>query len=336
MGARLATGGRTSTTSTSTEVDLANLWMRSGETTHGVSSLLSVAPFPDAWGDGWEMTLTSSTTTVGPEQLPNYGLFPQVRPARIPLDGDETGLMRVTSAEVAMLQESGAGREHIRRVVDLLETLDAEQLRGSGPEARWSLARLLQRVVEAQEVIDTTVRVLNRRLRPRGVLPVQRVPRSETERWRRFMWGRQFSGLFRDSLENSMMTPLQPGESEGVVGASGSSSGEPAGDAGAARGDCSPSSTHPASRNRSRSRSRSSTSCRAQSMDSDFALNSEGEMVHVPDAPLSVDGRGPPVPLPAHLAPLDLVGIWREPNNNTVDEEEVQQGETGANLRIPL
>ena len=323
--------GRTSTTSTSTETSFCTLWVRSGEVATGVSSFLLAAPFPDAWGDRWEMTLTSSTTTVGPEplQLPNNGLFPEVRPARIPFDGNETGLMRITKSEIALLQESGASRQHIRGVVDLLATLDAEQLQGSGPEARWSLARLLQRVVEAQETIDATIRVLNRRLRPRGVLPVQRVPGSETERWRRFMWGRQYSGLFRDCLENSMMTPLQPGESEGVVGASGSSSEEPARDVVADQRNSSPSPTHCASRNRSRSRSRTSTSCPVQSENSDFALNSEGEMVYVPDAPLNVGGHGPPVPVPVHLVTLEPVGIWREPVEETVEEEE-RLGDAGS------
>ena len=57
------------------------------------------------------------------------------RAARLPFDGDETGLMRITNSEIDLLQEHGAGRQHIRRVVDLLETLDDEQVQGRGPEA---------------------------------------------------------------------------------------------------------------------------------------------------------------------------------------------------------
>ena len=87
------------------------------------------------------MTLTSEYYDRGPEplQLPNNGLFPEVRPARIPFDGNETGLMRITKSEIALLQESGASRQHIRGVVDLLATLDAEQLQESGPKpvGRW-------------------------------------------------------------------------------------------------------------------------------------------------------------------------------------------------------
>eukprot|EP00439_Symbiodinium_sp_Y106_P028299 s4182_g3.t1 len=296
----------TSTTSTSTFSLWDPAWVRSGVNSLVTGVVLAATPFPNAWGDVWILTLTSSTTTSAPEHLhpPNHGLFPEVRPARLGLEADETGLMRITNSEMALLQESGASRHHVRRVADLLESLDEAQVQGQGPEARWSLARLLRRVVEAQSTINVTVRVLNRRLRPRGVLPVQRVPRGETERWRRFMWGRQFAGIFRDCLENSMMTPPQPGEDDGLVGNSGTSS-----EASPAHQPASPPSTvRAAARNRSRSPSRS----REQDADSDYALDSEGELVHVPDANLDTQ-NGPPVPLPVNLISLEPVGIWRDP-----------------------
>ena len=274
--------------------------------------IVQAEAFPQAWTrDNWDLTLTSSTTstTHGDVPPPNYGLFPEVRPARLRLDGDETGLMRITNGEIAFLQENGASRNHIRRVTDLLETLDAEQVQGRGAESRWSLARLLQRVTDAQETIEATVRVLNRRLRPRGVLPVQRVPRLETERWRSFMWGRQFAGIFRDCLEANVMTPLQPSESEGVVGASGSSSG------GSPAQHSPPSTT----RARSRSRGRSFSSFDDPDCDSEFAAGSDGELVQVPDAEPS-SNNGPPPPVPVNLVSLEPVGIWRSPRD---DDEEV-------------
>eukprot|EP00439_Symbiodinium_sp_Y106_P033480 s2153_g4.t1 len=270
-------------------------------------------PFPYAWErDSWRHTLTTSTTTRG-DLLPNEGLFPIVRPARLRLDGDETGLMRITNSEIALMEEHGAGRHHIRRIADLLEALDTEQVEGRGPEARWSIARLMQRVTDAQETINATMRVLNRRLRPRGVLPIQRVPRPETERWRRFMWGRQFAGIFRDCLETNLMTPLQHGEDADAVGASSSSSPvRPVGTRNESHG--SPPTTTRA-RSRSRSRSLSShgrVSSDAQDCDSEFAWDSEGELVHLSDAEPGAVAAGPPQPLPANLVTLEPVGIWRE------------------------
>ena len=295
------------------------------------------SPFPHAWGrDVWTLTLTSSTTTQGPEDLPNHGLFPAVRPARLRLDGDETGLMRITNSEIALLQEGGAGRQHIRRVTDLLELLDAEQVRGTGAEARWSLARLLQRVADAQETIEVTMRILRRRLRARGVLPIQRVPRQETERWRRFMWSRQFAGVFRDCLEMNIMTPLQPGESDGIVGASSSSSDEHQGARDRAEDGSSPPTT---TRARSRSRSRASSSWQDPDCDSEFAFNSEGEIVHVPDGDPSQQS-GPPPPLPANFVSLEPVGIWREPvedTNNTAgdpDDQAAASTSVSAEMRV--
>ena len=240
--------------------------------------------------------------------------------------------MRITGSEIALLQEHGASRNHIRRVEDLLEPLDREQVQGRGAESRWSLARLLHRIADARDTMDATVRVLNRRLRLRGVLPVQRVPRMETERWRMFMWSRQFAGIFRDCLESNMMTPLQPGESDGVVGASSSSADEQDGAGGATVDGASPSTARGADRVRSRSRSRSSFSGQSfadPDCDSEFAFDSEGELVHVPDAEDEDERRGPPPPMPTHLVTLEPVGIWREPHN--LEEEQNTAAPDGHN-----
>ncbi|CAE7447121.1 pfkB [Symbiodinium sp. CCMP2592] len=284
--------------------------------------LVEAVPFPHVWRDKWQLTLTSTTSTStlvaegvpgeGPPVLPNFGLFPEVRPARLPLDDDESGLMRIRDSEIALMQEHGASRTHIRRVQDLLAALDEHQVGGTGPESRWALARLLQRVTDAQETFDATMRILCRRLRPRGVLPVQREPRQESTRWRMFMWGRQFAGIFRDCLELNMMTPLQPDEFEGeVVGSGASSSSSPVPEGRVQRG-----------RSRSRPRTRTPVSTPpASPWDSEFAFNSDGEIIQVPSAASDAAPNGPPAPVPVNLPPTELMGIWREPTSPGLETE---------------
>ncbi|CAE7210973.1 unnamed protein product [Symbiodinium sp. CCMP2592] len=89
-------------------------------------------PFPDPWMDwGWISTLTTSSTTMA-SVPPNYGLYPEVRPAHLPL-GDEDNLMAITNSEVAMLQEAGVPRGQITRITNMLATLDEQQRQGRGP-----------------------------------------------------------------------------------------------------------------------------------------------------------------------------------------------------------
>ena len=146
---------------------------------------------------------------------PNYGLFPVVTPVVPPvppIDEPWNGLMQLTGAERARLQEGGIANSAIDRVEHLLLAMDDHAAADAGPEVRWALCRLLQRAEEAINSIDCLMEILLRRLRPRGVWPIIRVPRTELEQWRRFNWIRQYTGVFTSTLERHLSTPLQPQE----------------------------------------------------------------------------------------------------------------------------
>ncbi|CAE7769205.1 unnamed protein product [Symbiodinium sp. CCMP2592] len=218
------------------------------------------------------------------------------------------GLMAVTNGEVATLQEAGVSRTNIERLTRMLEALDLQQRDGRGPESRWALA---QRAEEGAEATNAIIRILRRRLRPRGVLPVQRVPRVEVERLRIFNWVRQYVTLLLENLEQHLRVPLQPGEDalpEGEV-----SSPEALPEEASSEGVASGSVT------RSRSRSRNIShggSGNGSANTSEYACDSEGELVWVPPASPGDAPRGPPPPTPVNLptwVTLEPVGIWREP-----------------------
>ncbi|CAE7642245.1 unnamed protein product, partial [Symbiodinium sp. CCMP2456] len=118
----------------------------------------------------------------------------------------------VKGAERARLQEGGIANSAIDRVEHLLLAMDDHAAADAGPEVRWALCRLLQRAEEATNSIDCLMEILLRRLRPRGVWPIIRVPRTELEQWRRFNWIRQYTTVFTSTLERHLSTPLQPQE----------------------------------------------------------------------------------------------------------------------------
>ena len=260
------------------------------------------------------MSTTSSSTAPLP---PNYGLFPEVR--EVPLRGEdghlEMGLMAITNGEVATLQEAGVSRRHIQRVTDMLDALDEQQRLGRGAESRWALARYLQRAEEGISASRAIVNILHRRLRPRGVLPVQRVPRDETGRWRMFSWIRQYVVILLENLDQHLQTPLQPVDSAHPYGDFSSSEEEPicAGDVEGAGGE--ESSSRHGARSRSPTRNMSSHCSRgASAATSECAYNSEGELVRISTASSSGEPRGPPPPVPVFPSwvTLEAVGIWRE------------------------
>ena len=148
----------------------------------------------------------------------------------------------------------------------------------------------MRRVGEGADAQQAIFQVLRRRLVPRGLLPVTRVPRVEQQRWNIFTWVRQYVSLFLEELDTHLRTPLQPVETNR------SSSSEDDGR------------EHSRSRSRSRSRPRSPEgSLRSPgdvSLHSDRAINSEGEEVHVPDAEPGTPQRGPPPPDPVQWGPL--------------------------------
>ena len=260
-------------------------------------------------------TTTTSTSLATHETLPNAGLFPTVHS----IDRETFGRMAITNGEQATLLEYGVSRTTVRRVDEMLQAFDRHEQQGTGPESRWALERLVQRAGEAADANQAILQVLRRRLVVRGLLPITRVPRNEQQRWTLFTWVRQYVSLFLDNMEQHLRTPLQPQETNRS-----SSSEEPA-----------------PRRSRSRSRSRTppgssrsiagdlahSHSSGYMSIHSDWAVNSDGEVIEVPDAEPGAPHNGPPPPTPTdwRLASPELRGIWREP-----EPEPAQEGDSVA------
>ncbi|CAE7268350.1 unnamed protein product [Symbiodinium sp. CCMP2592] len=240
---------------------------------HQVSMLGSSIPW---------ITSTTSTTTLNeiedpPTLPPNAGLFPDV----FPIDPETHGRMSITNGEVATLQEYGVSQSHIRRVSDLLDALDRQERMGLGAESRWAFERLLQRASEGADAQQAILQVLRRRLLPRGLLPITRVPRTEALRWNMFSWVRQFIPLFLDNMEQHLRTPLQPHEGE-----ISSSSAE---------------GSLPRSRSRSPRGANESTGEHESDLVGDDTMVDNESTSALPTAAL------------AHLAPVELQGIWQEP-----------------------
>ena len=136
--------------------------------------------------------------------------------------------MALTNGERATLEEYGVARRFIQQVEDLLRSLDEQEAMGSGPESRWALERLEQRASEGADANQAILQVLRRRLVPRGLLPVTRVPRDEPRRWSMFNWMRQNGArLILESYEQHLRTPLQPTETVAASPSSGEDHREP-------------------------------------------------------------------------------------------------------------
>ena len=295
-------------------------WMASGWL-----SALSFSP----WGrSAWEgnMPWTSSTTTTSTsldmhETLPNAGLFPMVHS----IDRETFGRMALTNGEQATLLEYGVSRTIVSRVDEMLQAFDRHEQQGTGPESRWALERLVQRAGEAADANQAILQVLRRRLVVRGLLPITRVPRNEQQRWTLFTWVRQYIPLFQDNMEQHLRTPLQPQETNRS-----SSSEEPAPRQSRTR---SRSRTPPSSSRSIAGDSAHSHSSGYMSIHSDWAVNSDGEVIEVPDAEPGVPQNGPPPPTPTdwRLASPELQGIWREP-----EPEPAQEGDSVASASSPV
>ena len=336
-----------------------------GNSSSSSSSTSSWSWSTDGWSYWGDVSSTSSSTTsttvsITEMGLPNSGLCPEAREVRPGRDVDgEFGLLAITNGEIAMLQEAGVSRTFIDRLSATLDALDDQQRQGRGPESRWALARYLQRASEGIEASQAIVEVLQRRLRPRGLLPVQRVPRGETERWRIFSWIRQYVSVMLENLEQHLRTPLQPAESEPPQGDMSSENEESPG-ASHNEGEA-PQGENLRSRSRSPSRSLSAhVSRNGSAPTSEFACNSEGEVIRVATASSSEEPRGPPPPEPVTHEPaipswvtLEPVGIWREmattegePHEGTpttttstnlaVEQDEVGNGADDASDEVDL
>ena len=158
---------------------------------------------------------TSSTTTwsLGEEVVPNAGLFPEVRD--VPHQGEpeeedeDVNMMQMTNSERASLQEAGVPEHVLQRIEAFLESLQAHQDAERGGEARWALARMIRRADEGLEAVENLIRILTRRLRIQGYLPVQRLPLSPTAQNCLFAWAGQLTTALLHTLEHHLMEPLQ-------------------------------------------------------------------------------------------------------------------------------
>eukprot|EP00439_Symbiodinium_sp_Y106_P040731 s9_g5.t1 len=152
-------------------------------------------------------TSSTSTTTSAPQDAPpNHGLFPVVTT----IDPETHGRMALTNGERATLEEYGVSRRFVQQVEDLLRSLDEQETLRSGPESRWALECFVRRAGEGADANQAILQVLRRRLVPRGLLPVTRVPRDEHRKWSMFSWMRQHARLILDCYEQHLRTPLQP------------------------------------------------------------------------------------------------------------------------------
>ncbi|CAE7231466.1 unnamed protein product [Symbiodinium sp. CCMP2592] len=324
-----------STSSTTTTSTL--FWLVDSPTFSSTTSTTGVSePVID---EGEQVTVEAETVDDGPF-LPNFGLFPEVHPT--PVDhgvtvtvgeGEEASFMQLTNAEQRRLEERGVPAQMIRRVEHLFNQLERMQDMGQGPESRWSVGCLRQRLIEGMDALEGLYEVISRRLLPRGYLPIRRVPHTEQERWRMFNWGRNYMDLFVQTLEHHLHVRLQPGESEGSPVPAAVSPPSAVSQAIASEGtinSVAASSSGPgrrrAGRRRtrtSRSRSPSGTSEWVPTMDSEWALNASGTLVHVEPASPSGGPLGPPPPVPVNVPILppgadgELQGIWREPDSNS-------------------
>ncbi|CAE7654624.1 hypothetical protein AK812_SmicGene16083 [Symbiodinium microadriaticum] len=106
----------------------------------------------------------------------------------------------------------------VERIDLLLECLEDHQAADHGPEARWALARLVRRLEDAQASLQVVLEVLARRLRPRGYLPVTRVPHARAEQVRLLTWMINSAAFVTETLEFHLRTPLQPDETTLAAG----------------------------------------------------------------------------------------------------------------------
>ena len=176
----------------------------------------SWAPSSSSWWpstNGCWVTSTTSSTSAPIEAgdfPPNFGLFPEVRPAR-PEEPPIPWRLQLTGAERRLLQEGNVPELPIERIDAILESLEDHEAAESGPESRWALARLIGQAEGALDSLQTIVDILQRRLHPRGYLPITRTPRTVAERVRLYNWMRDSAGFFADTLEFHLRA-LRPAE----------------------------------------------------------------------------------------------------------------------------
>ena len=316
----------------------------------------------EEWPWPGETSSSSSTSSTTTWFSPNFGLFPVVRELE---EGEmeETWLMQLTNSERATLQESGVPPATVARLDSMLDTMDRQQREGRGAEGRWALGCFLARASEGAEALDSVLGVLQRRLQPRGYFPIRRVPANEQMRWSLFQWARNHRDVVLGTLERHLDVGLVPGDSElpageGSMAASSTGPGEE--EASEVATEAAPStpreavSLSPTSSAREgfgRDGGVASSSSSSSDKTSDFAYNSDGELVSVHTADGEDDAaepRGPPPPqpvFPASHGPVGslssalaggLHGVWHEPEEVAVSTMDAARGDSaGSEAVVP-
>lgn len=214
-----------------------------------------------------------------------------------------------------------------------MEMMDRHQHQGVGPESRWALGCLLRRADEGVAALDMVVRVLARRLMPRGYMPIRRVPGTESGRWQMYSWARGYRDVMEYVIERHLQTGFLPVDQEIPTEAPPMRSASPQSVvASEARGSTpreavsiteEATSTVRASSGSSRQETTS-----PQSLDSSWALNSNGDLTHVEPASPSEQPRGPPEPRPVTdpAEPGDVAA----PETAEVADHGVHEGTPGT------
>ena len=298
----------------------------------------------EEWPWPGDVTSTSSTTTTT-SYLPNHGLFPEVSE---PVAGefDTVWMMQLTNSERALLQESGVPTATVSRMETVLETMDRQQAEGRGAEGRWALGCFLHRATDGLEALDRIVGVLQRRLLPRGYVPIRRVPHNEQLRWSLFQWGRNQRDILQGTLDRHLDVGLIPADSElapgeGHVG--GGVESEAASPASLVATEAAPStpaevvSITPTTSMRE-GFGRGDVASSSSDHTSDVAVGLNGELVTLPSVEPDPDAapRGPPPPQPVGTlaSALDggLHGVWFEPHEGQTRDDVTVEGEHDTDL----
>ncbi|CAE7597168.1 SSB, partial [Symbiodinium sp. CCMP2456] len=181
------------------------IFMEDGVTSNP-SSASSTRPSPSVSVEdgvtftGWlSWSASSSITTSSTTVIPNAGLFPVVREIVPHEEGDEDEddllhLMQLTGAERQSLEEQGVPQSQIQRIENLLSQIHTHQEGGTGPEARWALARLIRRMEDGLESVEAAIVIM--------------------ARWNFFSWVSQFATMTTRIVEHHMATPLRGSETQ--------------------------------------------------------------------------------------------------------------------------
>ena len=106
------------------------------------------------------------------------------------------------------LAESGVPSRLIDRLETYFDSLQRQQDSDRGPEGRWAVARVHQRLQDGLDALDTLLEIVGRRLVSRGFWPIQRVPSSSTVRMNMWSWALHLQSIANELLAEHAQTPL--------------------------------------------------------------------------------------------------------------------------------